>query len=170
MQSHRDVKLDASACIAYLIAMTDEPCDSAVRAWTRLLRAHQSALGRVEGALKAAGLPPLAWYDVLLELERAEGGMRPYALEERLLLPQYSLSRLLARLEAAGLIERGACPGDGRGQVVAITDAGRAMRSRMWPVYGAALQKAIGAKLCAAEADILAVLLGKLVAPPAARG
>jgi DNA-binding MarR family transcriptional regulator len=144
--------------------MTDEPCDSAVRAWTRLLRAHDAALGRVEAALKAAGLPPLGWYDVLLELERADGGMRPYALEERLLLPQYSLSRLLARLEAAGLIERGACPGDGRGQMVAITDAGRAMRARMWPVYAAALQQAVGARLTSEEAGRLAGLLDKLTA------
>jgi DNA-binding MarR family transcriptional regulator len=144
--------------------MTDEPCDSAVRAWTRLLRAHDAALGRVEDSLKAAGLPPLAWYDVLLELERTDGGVRPYALEQRLLLPQYSLSRLLARLEAAGLIERGACPGDGRGQVIAITDAGRAMRARMWPVYAAALQQAIGARLTAAEAGRLAGLLDKLTA------
>jgi DNA-binding MarR family transcriptional regulator len=149
--------------------MTVEPCESAVRAWARLLRAHQEALGRVEGALKAAGLPPLGWYDVLLELERAgERGVRPFELERELLLPQYGLSRLLDRMAEAGLVARGACPSDGRGQVVAITEAGRAMRARMWPVYGAALQEAVGARLCAEEADSLAALLDKLVGPRAA--
>ena len=150
----------------YIPAMNEQPCESAVRAWARLLRAHQAALGRVESALKEAGLPPLGWYDVLLGLERAgPEGVRPFALERALLLPQYGLSRLLARMEEAGLVARGACPGDGRGQMVAVTDAGRAMRARMWPVYGAALQQAVGARLCAAEADSLADLLGKLVAP-----
>ena len=85
--------------------MTEEPCESAVRAWARLMRAHQAALGHVEGALKAAGLPPLAWYDVLAELERAgDCGQRPFALERDLMLPQYGLSRLLARMEEAGLV------------------------------------------------------------------
>lgn len=146
--------------------MGEEPCESTICAWTRLLRAHQAALGRVECALKKAGLPPLAWYDVLLELERVgDAGLRPFALEQALLLPQYGLSRLLARIEQAGLIRRCVCPADGRGQVVAITPAGRDMRARIWPVYAAALQAAIGTRLDAAEAASLAALLGKLSAP-----
>jgi DNA-binding MarR family transcriptional regulator len=146
--------------------MTESPSDSAIRAWVCLLRAHQAALGAVEAALKAAGLPPLPWYDVLLELERAgPDGLRPFALEAELLLPQYGLSRLLARLEEAGLIERRVCPSDRRGQVVAATGAGRAMRRRMWPVYAAAVEAAVGARLSDAEADGLAGLLGRLIAP-----
>ena len=93
------------------------------------MHAHEAAVGRVERALKAAGLPPLAWYEVLVELEGAAAcGMRPFELERALSLPQYGLSRLVARLEEAGLATRQNCPGDGRGLLVAITDAGRAMR------------------------------------------
>jgi DNA-binding MarR family transcriptional regulator len=146
--------------------MADAPSDSAIRAWVRLVRAHQAALGTVEAALKAAGLPPLAWYDVLLELERAgPEGLRPFALEAEVLLPQYGLSRLLARLEEAGLIERRACPGDRRGQVVVATEAGRTIRGRMWPVYAAAVEAAVGSRLSGAEADELARLLERLIAP-----
>ena len=95
-------------------------------------------MSRVESALKAADLPPLAWYEALVELDRAGAcGVRPFTLEETLQLPQYGLSRLLARMEVAGLVLRGTCPGDGRGQIVAITDAGREMQRRMWPVYAA---------------------------------
>ncbi len=65
----------------------------------------------MEGALKAEGLPPLEWYDVLLELERG-GPMRPRDLQAHLLLAQYNLSRLLDRIEAAGLVERRPCPDD----------------------------------------------------------
>ena len=102
----------------------------------------------MEGALKAAGLPPLAWYDVLLELERAgDCGLRPFALERELLLPQYGLSRLLARMEEAGLVERRNCPSDGRGQMVVIAEAGRATRGAMWPVYARALHEAVGCRL-----------------------
>jgi DNA-binding MarR family transcriptional regulator len=152
----------------YIAIMTHEPCSSAVRAWACLNRAQQAAMGQVERALKAAGLPPLAWYEVLVELERAGGcGLRPFALEEALLLPQYGLSRLLARMEAAGLVARGSCPDDRRGQLVALTDAGRAVRERMWPVYAAAVQAAVGARLSQDEAEALAELLGRLAASPA---
>jgi DNA-binding MarR family transcriptional regulator len=162
-------QLDAGACSDYLRPMTDEPCESAVRAWSRLMRAHQAALGHVEAALKAADLPPLGWYDVLVELERAgDCGLRPVALERDLLLPQYGLSRLIARMEEAGLVRRSSCPGDGRGQMVAITDAGRAARRAMWLVYGAALQAAVGRRLSPSESEGLADLLGRLIEPPRA--
>jgi DNA-binding MarR family transcriptional regulator len=139
------------------------PSDAVIRAWTRLIRAQQAALSAVEADLKAAGFPPLGWYDVLLELSRAEGdGLRPFALEERLLLAQYNLSRLLDRLETAGYVERRACAEDGRGQIVAITASGRALVKRMWPTYRAAIARHVGAKLSENEAARLAALLGKL--------
>ena len=55
------------------------------------------AIEAVEARLKAADLPPLGWYDVLLELEKAgEAGLRPFELQARLLLPQYGVSPTLA--------------------------------------------------------------------------
>lgn len=150
--------------------MIEEPCESALRAWGHLMRAHGAALGAVERAFKAAGLPPLAWYEVLAELEAAEDacGMRPFALERALSMPQYGLSRLVARLEEAGLVTRRGCPGDGRGQLVAITEAGRAMRRRMRPVYAEALDEAVGSRLSSAESEGLAALLARLIRPAAA--
>jgi DNA-binding MarR family transcriptional regulator len=141
-----------------------QPSDAVIRAWARLVRAQQRALTAVEADLKAAGFPPLAWYDVLLELSRADGGeLRPFALEQELLLAQYNLSRLIDRLETAGHVERRTCPEDGRGQVVAITASGRALVKRMWPTYRAAIGRHVGAKLSEDEAARLAALLGKLV-------
>jgi DNA-binding MarR family transcriptional regulator len=139
-----------------------QPSDAVVRAWARLIRAQQAVLAAVEAELKAAGFPPLGWYDVLLELTRKDAALRPFALEQELLLAQYNLSRLLDRLEKAGYIERRPCPDDGRGQVVAITAAGRALVKRMWPTYRAAIARHVGSKLSEDEAARLAALLGKL--------
>lgn len=140
-----------------------EPNDEVTTAWTRLQRAAQATLSGVEQALKAGGFPPLGWYDVLLELERAEPGLRPKELEQRLLLEQYNLSRLLQRLDKASLVTISRCPEDGRGQVVAITDGGRELRRTMWPVYAQAIQQAVGTKLDTCEARELAALLGRLI-------
>ena len=113
----------------------------------------------------SAGLPPLGWYDALLELERAGApGLRPFELERAMLLEQYNLSRLLDRMEKAGYVARHACADDGRGQIVAITPAGKAVRRRMWPVYAAAIEEALGRRLSKAEAKTLDALLGALLA------
>ncbi|MDE2251969.1 MAG: winged helix-turn-helix transcriptional regulator [Gammaproteobacteria bacterium] len=108
------------------------------RAWALLLAAQRLALQSVECALVRAKLPPLAWYDALLELERTGSrGLRPFELQRAMLLAQYNLSRLLDRIEKRGYVERRECRPDGRGQVVVVTKAGLALRRRMWPAYAA---------------------------------
>ncbi|MCV0397477.1 MAG: MarR family transcriptional regulator [Rhizobiaceae bacterium] len=143
--------------------MTKKPDEATVAAWIGLSRAQRVAMARVEARLKAEGLPPLAWYDALWELEKAgEQGLRPYELERAMLFEQYNLSRLAERLCRAGLIERDACPHDRRGRVLKISEAGRAMRRRMWDTYSEAIEEAVGAKFSLAEARSLAALLRKL--------
>jgi DNA-binding MarR family transcriptional regulator len=145
--------------------MKNNPSEATVRAWARLMRVQQKALGAIEAALAKAKLPPLAWYDVLLELERAgDGGLRPFALEREMLLAQYNLSRLIDRIQQAGYVERRACEDDGRGQVVAITASGKNIRRRMWPVYAQAIQAFLGDALTQAQVEMLDGVFGKLLA------
>ena len=144
--------------------MKHEPSDETVTAWARLIRAGQTVLEEIEAELKTAGLPPLAWYDVLLELARAEAGrLRPLELERRTLLAQYNASRLIDRMEKVDLVERLPHPEDGRGQLVAITAEGRALQKRIWKIYGPAIERHVGAKLSRNEATELARLLKKLL-------
>ena len=111
-------------------------------------------------------MPPLEWYDVLLELARApRGRLRPFEIEQRLLLAQPNLSRLVDRLEHAGLVARERCSEDGRGQWILITDAGRVRQRAAWQVYAASIRQHVGEVLSDAEAARLTELLGKL-APP----
>ena len=127
------------------------------------MRAQQRVLAAIEQDLKRAGLPPLAWYDVLLELTRAEAGrLRPLEIEERTLLAQYNLSRLIDRLEREGLVRRQAFGADGRGCWVVITAEGRALQARIWAVYAKAIEAHVGTRLDEASALALADLLAKL--------
>ena len=50
--------------------------------------------------------------------------------------------------------------------MVRITDSGRAIRRKMWPVYARAIESVIGQRLKASEAAELAETLGKLIDPP----
>lgn len=143
--------------------MTTKPSDEAISAWVNLVRAQTFLLDAIEADLKRAGLPPLSWYDLLLELNRAaDGALRPQEIEKQLLLPQHGVSRLIDRLEKQGLAARRALPDDKRAQTVAITDEGRAMLKRMWPVYGAAIRRLVDGKLGVQEAGQLAGLLSRL--------
>jgi len=135
-----------------------------VRAWTQLIRAHGVAFSAVEKTLKDNKLPPLVWYDILFELEQAgHNGLRPYELEQRLLLPQYGISRLINRIEKAGYLERNVCEDDGRGQFLQITCSGRKLRQDMWQIYGPAIDASIGEKLSQEQQKTMSGLLDKLI-------
>lgn len=121
--------------------------------WAELLKAQKALLGDLQGRLKAAGHPPIEWYDALWEIERAGAdGVRPFELKERLLLPQYATSRLVDRLVNAGLVQRDKVDEDARGQRLRLTEAGADTRARMWPVYAQFLVSGIEDTLTPAEA------------------
>ncbi len=143
--------------------MTAEPTETVIQAWLNLVRAQHRVLGAVEADLKSAGFPPLAWYDVLLELRRAEPDqLRPMEIEQNLLLAQHNVSRLIDRLEAAGHVHRQPCENDARGHWVILTEQGRQLLIDMWPSYRTAIQRHVGCRLTNEEAATLARLLGRL--------
>ena len=138
--------------------------DPRARAWAVFLTAYATLLDRIEGRLAASGLPPLAWYDVLWELEKADGGrLRMHELAHRVVLSRSNITRLADRLQAAGLIAREQCADDRRGAYSALTPAGRAMRRRMWPVYAREIDALWSAHLSRAEGRAIGEALGRIV-------
>ncbi|MGE5171166.1 MAG: MarR family winged helix-turn-helix transcriptional regulator [Rudaea sp.] len=132
-------------------------------AWAVFLKAHARLTERVETALQRAGLPPLAWYDVLWALETVpEGRLRMNELAERVVVSRSNLSRLADRLEDGGLIRREPCAGDRRGYYCAITDAGRALRGRMWPAYRREIDRLFGRHLGNDEARVIGESLERI--------
>jgi DNA-binding MarR family transcriptional regulator len=143
--------------------MTDKPTPTVVEAWAGLVWTERTLVQRAEERLKAAGFPPLDWYHVLHEVERAPKGMlRQSGVQDRTRLAQYNVCRLVDRLEREGLVERRQCELDGRNNVLVISAKGRALRRAMWPVYASAIQEHLGAHLSQAEAEQLLQLLSRL--------
>ena len=138
-------------------------------AWRSLLNAHATVTERVEKALRASGLPPLTWYDVLWALRRApDRKLRMGELAESVTLSRGGLTKLVDRLEAAGLLRRESCATDRRGYDAILTDAGNDMLRRMWPVYEGALRDAFVAHLADDDAEQIAGLLARIADPAAA--
>lgn len=164
MRSHLTVKLDAIAWICQTDVMANEPSKAAVGAWIRLMRAQQKALLKVERAFRKAGLPTYAWYDALWQLDQAgDDGMRPREIEQQVLIAQSNISRLIDRMEAEDVVMRRPHPQDGRGQVVVITEKGRALRKRMWPIYAEIISEIVSSKVSDREAVNLSGLLDRLI-------
>lgn len=121
--------------------------------WHAFLRAHSSMLRRISADLEEAELPPLPWYDVLAALRDApDKRLRQVELAEQVLLSHSGLSRLLDRVEKAGLAERVTCPGDRRSFHVQLTAEGERMLAQMWPVYARGIAEdflpALGSNPC----------------------
>jgi len=133
-------------------------------AWAVLLTAHATLIEKIEGALAEAKLPPLGWYDVLWELEKAEGGkLRMHELARRVVLSRSNLTRLADRLEDAKLMEREDTPHDRRGYHCVITRAGLALRRKMWPVYKAEIERLFSRHITVDEARTIGDALARAV-------
>jgi DNA-binding MarR family transcriptional regulator len=153
--------------------MTRNPTaiDPRARAWAVLLTAHASLLEVMEKRLAAAGLPPLAWYDVLWELEKSNSGrLRMNELADRVVLSRSNITRLADRMEDAGLIARERCADDRRGAYCALSAAGRAMRQKMWPAYAREIESLWSAHLTRTEGRVIGEALGRVVRAARARG
>lgn len=132
-------------------------------AWRALITAHSAAIEGIERGLLEAGLPPLGWYDVLLELSAApECRLRMHELARAVVLSRSGLTRLVDRLEKVGLLRREPDPADGRGSFAVLTDEGARMRERMWPVYAKGIAEYFGAYVSDEEAEVLSRALGRV--------
>ena len=93
--------------------------------WRSFLRAHAYVVRRLEADLLAAGHPPLAMYDVLVQLVEAPGRrLRMTELAGAVLLSRSGLSRLVDRMQTLGYVVREPSPGDARGVYAVATHAG----------------------------------------------
>ena len=143
--------------------MTTQIGDDHLSAWRALLNTHARLTGEIEAALADAGLPQLAWYDVLWALHRSPGkALRMGELADAVTISRSGLTRLVDRIEAEGLLERRQAPSDRRAVEAAITPAGSKLLRRMWPVYEKVLRASFETKLSRADAQALAKALAKI--------
>jgi DNA-binding MarR family transcriptional regulator len=122
------------------VALPFDPIDEAARQWgkrwggvpqmhavTSLMRVQQVLLGRLDGLLRPLGLT-FARYEALVLLTFSSRGSLPLGkMGERLQVHPTSVTSIVDRLEAAGLVVRKPHPEDGRAVLAEITPAGRAL-------------------------------------------
>lgn len=117
-----------------------------VEQWRDMLALHARTQCELDRALHRHGLcaSDFEVLDVLADRRNATGGGCSYRVQEiseRVHLSQSALSRLIARLEKDGLVERALCPEDRRGVRVALTTKGRSLHGEVLPVQRAVLTR-----------------------------
>jgi DNA-binding MarR family transcriptional regulator len=132
-------------------------------AWGALLKVHAALVPALDRQLQAAVGLPLAWYDVLLELNRAPDRRLPMTeLGERVVLSRTRVSRVVDEMVARELVTRAPHPTDGRSTFAAITAAGRSRLRAAAPVYLAGIEEHFARHLSARELTAIAVGLGRV--------
>lgn len=130
--------------------------------WESLFRAQVSVVRRL-AADDIWDVVSMREYDVLLTLSRCTGvGLRMHELNREILLSQPSLSRMVERLHARGLVTRTSAPGDGRGTVVALTPEGRAVQRRIGRQHVESISRNLGSALEETELTELRRLCDKI--------
>lgn len=125
-------------------------------AWLALARTHAAVTSRMQEALTAAGLPPLAWFEVLATLAEApEQRLKMGELAEALVITRGGLTKLVDRLIKAGLLERTFCETDRRVSYATLLPAGVELLAEMRPVVSGELEVAFASRLSQDQAEEL---------------
>jgi DNA-binding MarR family transcriptional regulator len=148
----------------------DGPClaafganDERITLMGLLIEAH-AELTKVLGAeLEVECGLPLSWFDVLIRLRRApEGFLTMTRLASEVSVTSGGITRLVDRIEAAGYLERRACPGDRRSVLVSLTDAGAAKLDEAVAAHLGGLDRHLIGPLTPADRRSLERILRKL--------
>ena len=110
----------------------DEPGEvyASMRAVTSIMRAHQILIAELDAMLRPYGIT-FSRYEALVLLMYSRNGSLPLSkIGERLQVHATSVTNVIDRLEAAGLVRREPNPHDGRGTLAVITDEGRAVATK----------------------------------------
>lgn len=139
--------------------------DQRITTFGRLVEAHSKLRQLLDRDLEEEAGLPLLWYGVLLHVARSPHGVRPISeLVNATAFTSGGVTRLVDRMEAAGLLERHPCPSDRRVQWIGLTAKGRDLLDRGTAVHLRGIQAYIIDCLDTGDSEELNRILAKIIA------
>lgn len=133
-------------------------------AWYALVQANTRLLERINAELEEEAGVPLSWFEVLAQLSWApESCSRMGALADDLLLSRGGVTRLIARMEDAGLVRREVPAHDRRATYAHLTDKGRETFERALPVHVSKVHKYFHQHLDDEEIEVMTRVMAKIL-------
>lgn len=131
-------------------------------AWRGIVFANAKVFREVERKLEEHSGISLAFLDALGRVYDApQGRLRMQDLQERSLFTHSGMTRLVDRIEAAGLMRRESVPGDRRGVSVVITPEGKRLYEQAFARHQADVEEAFAARLTPAQHEAVAEALAQ---------
>ena len=106
------------------------PSPERLRAWRLYFESALALIDVLDSDFEHNAGFPVRWYDVLVHLEDAPDGLRMNELAERILYSKSGLTRVVDRMEKAGLVRRVVPEHDRRSIFVLHTEEGRETMER----------------------------------------
>ena len=133
------------------------------QAYGHLVGAHATLTRRLSALLEQEHGLTMSEYEVLFLLSRQEDhSMRRIDLSREVRLSPSGITRMLDRLEATGLVEKGSCASDARVTYAVLTDTGMRKLRDCAPVHQAEIDRVLGERLSNEEIETLGRLLERL--------
>ena len=149
--------------MVYTHGMSNEISKDPMAAWETLLRTVSALLRTFEQELQESEGLPLTWYDVLIQLtEPPDGRLRMQALADRVVLSRSGLTRLIDRMEKAGLVRREPSQEDRRGYYALLTEDGREVLRRARPVHHRGIYEHFTRHLDETDVQALGIAMAKV--------
>jgi DNA-binding MarR family transcriptional regulator len=104
------------------------PSPERLRCWRLYFESAMALQDILDTELEAAAGIPQRWYDVLVHLEESPDGIAMTALADQILYSKSGFTRVVDRMEDAGLVRRVRPPNDRRSILVLLTDRGAEVR------------------------------------------
>lgn len=131
-------------------------------AWRVFLECSWALTDILEVELVAARGMSIRWYDVLVHLEDAAGGLPMNELADRILQSKSGLTRVIDNMEKAGFVRRERPADDRRRVLVFITPDGREALDAARVVHRDGIRRHFTEHLSAKDRDALARALEKI--------
>jgi DNA-binding MarR family transcriptional regulator len=106
------------------------PTPEQLRAWRLFFESALALLDVLDAELEQVVGIPQRWYDVLVHLEESPQGIPMNELAERILYSKSGFTRVVDRMEEAGLVRRARLENDRRTILIVLTDNGTATLKR----------------------------------------
>ena len=140
------------------------PSAERLRAWRLYFESALALNDVLDAELERDAGIPLRWYDALVHLEESPDGLRMNELAERILYSKSGFTRVVDRLEEAGLVSRVRPANDRRSIVVVLTDHGRKTMERARRHHRHAVEQHFSRHLAESDVRALTRALEKLSA------
>jgi DNA-binding MarR family transcriptional regulator len=147
--------------------MSETSKDPAFGAFYGLLQVQARLLERIGAEVEGRTGLPQSWLEVLVNLKKG-GQLRMSDLADQLLLSRGGATRLVARMEEAGLIAREIPPSDRRATYAVLTPAGLEAAEASIPVYMEALDRYFAQHLDDEDVQALQRIFARLLEANAA--